>query len=93
MSAKINGKEVCTSKALYGGPGHEGKTPSGGNWTMIREMEFCDTNQPIKVRKGDKLSIAGNFDSEKHPFREQINGAMAEVMAIVVTTFAEAVPQ
>jgi hypothetical protein len=67
MSAKINGKEICTSKALYGGPGHEGKTPSGGNWTMIREMEFCETNQPIKVSKGDKLTIAGNFDLEKHP--------------------------
>lgn len=93
MVAKINGKEVCSSKALYGGPGHEGKSPSGEPWTMINTMEFCKPNQPIKVSRGDKLSISGNFDLVKHPFREQVNGGMAEVMAIMVTTFVDAKPQ
>jgi hypothetical protein len=67
MVAKINGKEVCNSKALYGGPGHEGRSPSGEPWTMINTMEFCESNQPIKVKKGDKLTIAGNFDLISHP--------------------------
>jgi hypothetical protein len=67
MVAKINGKEICTSKALYGGAGHEGKAPSGESWTSINSMEFCEHNQPTKVKKGDKLTIAGNFDLIKHP--------------------------
>ena len=67
MVAKINGKEVCSSKALYGGPGHEGKSASGEAWTMINTMEFCKPNQPIKVSKGDKLTLSGNFDLVKHP--------------------------
>jgi hypothetical protein len=67
MVAKINGKEVCSSHALYGGPGHEGVSPSGQAWTMINSMQFCTPNTPIKVSKGDKLTISGNFDLVTHP--------------------------
>jgi len=65
MSAKLNGKEVCNSKALYGGPGHEGASQTGEKWTTINSMEFCE--EPIKVSKGDKLTITADFDMIAHP--------------------------
>jgi hypothetical protein len=65
MSAKLNGKEVCTSKALYGGPGHEGTGAKGEKWTTINSMEFCE--EPIKVSKGDNLTITADFDMYAHP--------------------------
>jgi hypothetical protein len=65
MVVKINGEEVCTSKAEYGGAGHEGVGADGKAYTSIRGMTTCDT--PIKLKKGDKLSVAANFDMEQHP--------------------------
>jgi hypothetical protein len=65
MSAKINGKEVCNSKALYGGPGHEGTSEKGEKWTTINSMEFCE--ESIKVSKGDNLTITADFDMSAHP--------------------------
>lgn len=62
---KVNGKEVCVSKAIYGGEGHTGKKANGETWTTLKEMSVCD--EPIKVAKGDQLSITANFDMEKHP--------------------------
>jgi hypothetical protein len=64
LAVKINGKEVCRSEALYGGPGHEGKNKNGTPWTIIRGTTMCD--QPIQVHKGDKLDIAASFDMDKH---------------------------
>jgi hypothetical protein len=65
MSVKLNGKEICNSKALYGGPGHEGATATGDKWTTINSMEFCE--EPVKVKKGDKLTITADFDMIAHP--------------------------
>jgi hypothetical protein len=65
MAVKINGKEVCRSKALYGGPGHEGKNKDGTPWTIIQGTTMCD--EPIQVRKGDKLDVVASFDMDKHP--------------------------
>jgi hypothetical protein len=62
---KLNGKEVCVSKAEYGGTGHEGFNAKGEKWTTIRGMTTCD--EPIKVIKGDKISVIANFDMEEHP--------------------------
>jgi hypothetical protein len=65
MEVMINGKEVCNSKAIYGGPGHESKTPAGAVWKTLASTTACE--QPIKVRKGDKLKIKANYDLEAHP--------------------------
>jgi hypothetical protein len=65
MSAMVNGKVACHSKALYGGPGHEGTSEKGEKWTTINSMEFCE--EPIKVSKGDKLTITADFDLIAHP--------------------------
>jgi len=82
----VNGKESCTSKAIYGGEGHEGVDPDGKPWSTLRELTICD--QPIKVKKGDKLGLEAQFDMEKHPAREQPSGSMAEAMALMSIIFA-----
>jgi hypothetical protein len=38
---KVNGKEVCNSKVLYGGPEHTTIGPDGKKWETIREMTNC----------------------------------------------------
>jgi hypothetical protein len=65
ITVKLNGKEVCISKAEYGGEGHSGVGEDGKPWTTIRGMTTCD--QPIKVKKGDKLGIEAHFDMASHP--------------------------
>jgi hypothetical protein len=61
----INGKEVCNSKAEYGGEGHTSKTADGKVWETIRTTSTC--NQPIKVVKGDKLYMEAHYDLDLHP--------------------------
>jgi hypothetical protein len=60
----VNGKVYCKSKAIYGGPGGtiilEGKT-----WATIATMTEC--NDPIPVKKGDKLKIEATYDTKEHP--------------------------
>jgi hypothetical protein len=65
LGVKLNGKEVCRSMALHGGPGHEGKNANGEPWTTIRGTTICE--QPIQVHKGDKLDVVATFDMDKHP--------------------------
>jgi hypothetical protein len=60
LSAKINGKEVCDSKAQYGGV----STNSGDQGT-IAAMTYCFG--PHKVSNGDTISLAANYDLELHP--------------------------
>jgi hypothetical protein len=58
MVLNINGKEVCTSKAVYG---------KGGNISgeKILYMSPCGKNIPIK--KGDVLTINSVYDLKTHP--------------------------
>jgi hypothetical protein len=62
---KINGKEICTSTAEYGGPGASRKSSDGTIWNTIREMTYCPS--PLKVKKGDKLELEARYDLELHP--------------------------
>jgi hypothetical protein len=62
---KVNGKEVCHSKALYGGPAHTTVGPDGKIWETIREMTNC--HYVTKVKKGDKVMVEATYDLEKHP--------------------------
>jgi hypothetical protein len=61
----INGKEICDSKAIYGGKGFEGKSADGKAWNTINHMDLCPTTIPLK--RGDELVIQANYDTEKHP--------------------------
>lgn len=64
MVVTINGKEVCKSGATYGGI----STNSGDQGT-IAAMQYC--NKPIKVKKGDVMTLEANYDLELHPPRTQ----------------------
>jgi hypothetical protein len=61
----VNDKEVCDSKAIYGGAGHVAKLADGKVWETIRESSYCNSTIPIK--KGDKIYMQANYDVELHP--------------------------
>jgi hypothetical protein len=65
IEARVNGKTACDSRALYGGPGHVGRTASGKQWETIRDMETCP--EGVVVRKGDKITLNANYDLDAHP--------------------------
>jgi hypothetical protein len=62
---ELNGKEICDSKAVYGGDGGEGVSPSGKPWETIRQMTQCTT--PIDVKKGDVVGLKTYYDTKLHP--------------------------
>ena len=61
----INDKEVCESKATYGGSESTLSGPDGKKWETISAMTEC--NNPIKIRAGDNLRIVADFDTKLHP--------------------------
>jgi len=87
LEAKVNGKEVCSSKAVYGGPGHERVGEDGKKWATIAETTPCPNVIPLK--KGDKLNLEARYDLDAHPLRHSARGEMSEVMALLVVSFAE----
>ena len=62
---KVNGKEACDSRAVYGGQGHESVGADGKVWKTIRESTYCPT--PFKIKKGDKIEMQANYDLDLHP--------------------------
>jgi hypothetical protein len=70
MVFKINGKEVCDSKAEYKAAkvgahpelGSHGGEADGG---MISNMSDCMNG--IDVKKGDRIEAEAYYDMEKHP--------------------------
>jgi hypothetical protein len=64
MVVKLNGKEICRSKAAYGGIGHEVEV-GGEVMKTISGMSLC--SNALEVAKGDTLSITANFDTKAHP--------------------------
>jgi hypothetical protein len=64
MNLYVNNKLYCSSKAIYGGPGGT-ITINGKDWSTIATMTEC--NEPIPVRKGDKLKIEATYDTKEHP--------------------------
>ena len=85
LVAKVNNVTVCDSHALYGGI----STNSGDKGT-ISAMEYCFG--PIKVTKGDIISLEANYDLNEHPPRMQHGGGMAEEMALMSIFFASKNP-
>ncbi|KAF2663351.1 hypothetical protein BT63DRAFT_461460 [Microthyrium microscopicum] len=72
IEVKINDKVACNSKAIYGGPGHVGKTHDGKSWETIGAMVTCP--EGVMVKKGDKIDIQANYDLLAHPAREAGHG-------------------
>jgi hypothetical protein len=64
MELYLNSKLVCTSTARYGGQSGTMKS-NGTEWQTISEMTVC--SDPIPVKKGDNLTMAGSYDTIKHP--------------------------
>jgi stress up-regulated protein Nod 19 len=60
MTMLLNGKEICTSNAEY------------DKENGISGMSPCD--QPIKVKKGDLISMKSIYDITKHPMRAGMGG-------------------
>ena len=60
----VNGKQICNSKATYGGDGTTTKV-DGKVWTTISNMASC--TDPVKVETGDSLQIIAHFDLDAHP--------------------------
>jgi hypothetical protein len=52
MVMYLNDKEICASKPTY-------------EAELITDMEVCD--KPIKVKKGDAITLKSIYDITKHP--------------------------
>lgn len=87
MLITINGKVACDSKVLYGGPGFEYTMKDGSKVEAIRTTTECD--QPIEVKKGDKVDVVAKYDFVAHPQRESADGEMGEDMALLILTFVK----
>jgi hypothetical protein len=61
---KLNDKQICDSRAIYGGDGNEAVGPDGRPWETIRAMTEC--NDPIPVKAGDILSTTAVYDTTAH---------------------------
>jgi hypothetical protein len=102
---KVNDKVVCDSKAVYS-KDTRGSNASGHshgrrsiewteisaeeNWEVITEMTQC--TEPVRVRKGDKISMVSFYDGVKHPPRptkdNKGNHVEADEMGVFFLNFA-----
>jgi hypothetical protein len=65
IEVEVNNKPVCNSRALYGGPGHVGRTSAGKSWETISDMVTCP--EAVMIKKGDKIALKANYDLVAHP--------------------------
>jgi hypothetical protein len=61
----INGRYVCSSKSVYGGTSGTLTGKNGKTWKTISQMTGCPG--PIKVKKGDYMTMIAEYDLGKHP--------------------------
>ncbi|KAF1817145.1 hypothetical protein P152DRAFT_9558 [Eremomyces bilateralis CBS 781.70] len=64
MILLVNDKEVCTSKATYGGASGTMEL-NGEKWETISNMTRCA--EPIPVKKGDYITMTAVYDLKLHP--------------------------
>jgi hypothetical protein len=77
IEMSVNGKQICSSDAVYGSTNgatkHEhgdmattgGKPEPDATWQTIKKMMVCP-NQ-VDVKKGDAVKVGAHYDLEKHP--------------------------
>jgi hypothetical protein len=75
----------------HGGGGMGGmdmpKTSSSQVWETLSGMSRCD--EPVKISKGDVLTLQSYYDLERHPAREfAAGGGMAEEMGLMLFSLA-----
>ena len=78
---------MCDSHALYGGVSTNVHVGDRGT---ISAMEYCFG--PVKVVKGDIVTLEANYNLNEHPPRTQHGGEMAEEMALMSIFFASNIP-
>jgi hypothetical protein len=59
----VNGKQVCSSRALYGGT-DGGTFIDGQKWETITGYDIC--SGPVSVNRGDNLTIEAYYDLKAH---------------------------
>lgn len=61
----MNGKEICTNKAIYGGE-HGGvkAVAAAEKWETITAYDTCSA--AIKVKKNDVVTLSSTYDVTKH---------------------------
>jgi hypothetical protein len=64
VTAYVNGKVVCTSKASYGSPSAQRKE-NGKVWTTISKISDC--LDPFSLKKGDVVRLEATYDNVAHP--------------------------
>lgn len=87
MTFYVNGKEACTSNAVYGTSG-SATIDGGEKWETIGAYTPC--LEPIAIKKGDKLTMEAWYDLRTHRLRPQStdHSEGAEAMAMALFTFA-----
>jgi len=79
----INEKFACVSKANYGvstDGGHHGGAADVSIKT-ITSMTPCQG--PLKVKKGDSVSMVVEYDLAKHPLRKSASGAQTSAAGVM----------
>jgi hypothetical protein len=98
--AKYGGAEATMAKPestmpMAGGHSHGGDMgmptpPTGQVWETLSGMSACV--EPVKVSKGDVLTLQSNYDLVQHPAREHaMGGGMAEEMGLMLFSLAQKV--
>jgi hypothetical protein len=64
LAAFVENKLACNSTAVYGRAGGQ-LVVDGKEWKTISEMTACD--QPLHVKKGEKIRLEAYYDREAHP--------------------------
>jgi len=87
MTFFVNGKESCSSSAVYGGT-DGGLVVGDQKWETITAYTPC--REEIQITKGDKVTMEAWYDLTKHRLRPQADDHSkdAEGMAIALFMFA-----
>ncbi|TID14430.1 DNA repair and recombination protein [Venturia nashicola] len=93
----VDGKLACNSEAMYGGaPGYISKgmgdmpgmeNMAGMTMKHISKITPCGQSKGLDVReikKGQKLTLAANYDFEKWPGMKEPDGSWDQVMGLTV---------
>jgi hypothetical protein len=65
LQMAIDGKVICDSKAIYGGPGGTRMNEKGEVWETMSGVTEC--MGPLEVKKGQVVTLKADYDLEKHP--------------------------
>ncbi len=73
IDLRVNGRTACSSRAVYGGEGSQARLSDGSTWETIGRMTPCE-GPPLRVEKGDEVSVEAVYDLAAHPQRRVAGG-------------------